>query len=118
MAWQPSAGVEAEDQAERWCREQQGWRTLARNYRVTQGELDLICADADTLVFIEVRQRRNARYGGAAASVTVAKQRKLIAAAQRYLQDNPRQARRPSRFDVITLGADGQLDWIKGAFTA
>lgn len=117
MAWRPSAGVDAEDQAERWC-QQQGWRTVARNYRVTQGELDLICEDGETLVFIEVRQRRNQHYGGAAASVTVAKQRKLIAAAQRYLQDNPRQARRPGRFDVITLDADGQLDWIKGAFTA
>lgn len=115
--WRPSGGLEAEETAERWCREQ-GWKTLARNFRVAQGELDLVCDDGDSLVFIEVRQRRNNRYGGAAASVTAAKQRKLVAAAQRYLQEYPRQARRPSRFDVITLDADGTLDWIKGAFTA
>lgn len=117
MAWRPNSGGDAEDQAERWC-QQQGWRTLARNYRVTQGELDLICDDGNSLVFIEVRQRTNPNYGGAAGSVTLAKQRKLIAAAQRFLQDNPRQARRPSRFDVITLDANGELNWIKGAFTA
>ena len=47
-----------------------GLRCLARNYRCRLGEIDLIMQDGDTVVFVEVRQRRSARFGGAAASIT------------------------------------------------
>lgn len=117
MAWRPVKGEAAESLAEHWCL-RRGWRPVARNFRVKGGEIDLICLDGDTLVFIEVRQRRSDRYGGAGASITVAKQRKLVAAAQLFLQRHREHASRPARFDVITLGRDDDLNWIKSAFTA
>lgn len=117
MAFRPVKGGEAEDRAAHWCR-QRGWRLIERNFRSRGGELDLICLDGATLVFIEVRQRRSQRYGGAAASITRSKQHKLIRTAQLYLQTHPALAGHASRFDVIALGADQRIDWIKGAFTA
>lgn len=115
MAWRPVKGADAEDQALRWC-QQQGWALVARNFQVKVGEIDLICQDGDTLVFIEVRQRRNERFGSASASVTPAKQKKLIRAAQCYLQANPAKARYGARFDVLALDRDNLIHWIKGAF--
>ena len=117
MVWRPTKGQAAEALAEHWCG-RQGWQPIARNFRVKGGEIDLICLDGNTLVFIEVRQRRSDRYGGASASITTAKQRKLITAAQQFLQRHREHASRPARFDVITLGRDDDLNWIKSAFTA
>lgn len=117
IPWRPVKGFEAEDSAAAWCRER-GWRVLQRNFRVKGGEIDLICLDGAVLVFVEVRKRQDNRYGGAAASITRAKQRKLILAAQLYLQQNPAMARMPARFDVITLGRADDINWIKSAFTA
>lgn len=92
---------------------------LARNLACRAGELDLVMRDGDVLVFVEVRARSSARYGGAAASVGVDKQRRLQRAAARFL---PVLARRHwsgalprCRFDVIALEADGPL-WLRGAF--
>lgn len=92
---------------------------LERNYRTPGrggGEIDLIMRSADgTCVFIEVRQRKTARHGGAAASVTATKQRRIVFAARHYLlrwASFP-----PCRFDVITLEA-GDIMWYQGAFDA
>jgi putative endonuclease len=117
MSWRPVKGGEAEDQAQQWC-QQQGWTLLGRNYQVKVGEIDLICRDKDTLVFIEVRQRSNERFGSASASITPAKQKKLIRAAQCYLQANPAETRHGARFDVLALDKNNTIHWIKGAFTA
>ncbi len=97
---------------------QQGLQILERNYRVRGGELDLIALDGETLVFVEVRYRKNARFGGAAASIDARKQQRLIHAAQVYLLKHPRQALRPCRFDCVLLDAlhRPQIDWIKDAF--
>jgi putative endonuclease len=65
--------------------ERNGLSILARNYRCRGGEVDLICEDRQVLVFVEVRLRRNACYGGAAASITRAKQGRIILAARHYL---------------------------------
>jgi putative endonuclease len=100
----------------------QGLTLVRRNYRVAAGprsrggEVDLIMHDRDgTLVFVEVRQRGSATHGGAAASVSAAKQRKLVFAAQRYLATLARVP--PCRFDVVAL--DGAtLTWLRGAFDA
>ncbi len=62
-----------------------GLRLVARNFRVRLGELDLVMADGDQLVFVEVRRRASTRFGGAAASVTPAKQRRVRRAAQAFL---------------------------------
>lgn len=74
---------------------------VARNFRTRQGEIDLIVRDRDTLVFVEVRLRTRAGYGGAAASITAAKQARLVAAAQAYLAQLGREP--PCRFDAVLL---------------
>jgi putative endonuclease len=94
---------------------QQGLTLVARNFRCKCGEIDLIMWHGDILVFIEVRQREKSFFGGAAASVTRAKQARLIMTAQFYLQ---RYRTPPAcRFDVIAI--DGaQLTWLKNAIQA
>jgi putative endonuclease len=91
-----------------------GLQPVARNWRCRFGELDLVMRDGATLVFVEVRLRRNAGYGGAAASVTPAKQKKLLAAARLYLAGLA--STPPCRFDVVALAGDAITDWIRNAF--
>ncbi|MDE1948215.1 MAG: YraN family protein [Burkholderiales bacterium] len=114
-------GDAAEALALAWL-EERGLRLLERNYRVARGpsarggEIDLILREHDgTLVFVEVRARMNADFGGAAASVGFAKQRRLVYAARHYLQ---RFAVLPScRFDVVAVES-GRIEWLRGAFEA
>ena len=94
-------------------------RLLERNYRTPGrggGEIDLIMQAPDgTTVFVEVRKRKSASHGGAAASVTSAKQRRIIFAARHYLarlRDVP-----PCRFDVVLLEQSG-IEWLQAAFHA
>ncbi|WP_424192926.1 YraN family protein [Ampullimonas aquatilis] len=95
--------------------QQQGLRLLERNWRCKAGEIDLIMQDDATLVFVEVRRRKNDRFGGAAASVTWHKQQKLIRAAQWYLQQAG--AEPACRFDVLAWQDDvAQPDWQRNAF--
>ena len=96
--------------------EGQGLRLMANNYRCRRGEIDLVMRDAATLVFVEVRFRASERFGGAASSIGVAKQRRLIAAASHFLQRQPLDL--PCRFDVIAIGAGDHIDWIRDAFHA
>ena len=93
-----------------------GLRMLERNYRCRGGEIDLIMRDGETMVFVEVRYRRNQRFGGALGSITTSKQRRIVLAARHYLQ----KSRWPGacRFDVIGLSAESPPDWIRGAFEA
>ena len=101
--------------------QQQGLALLARNFRAPYGELDLIMQDHDHMVFVEVRFRRNHRYGSGADSVHTAKQDKLIKTALYYLQQYPRLAKLPQRFDVVSISIvdnQPQIDWIKDAFQA
>jgi putative endonuclease len=97
-----------------------GLRLVARNYRTPGrggGEIDLILRDRDgTLVFVEVRRRASRSFGGAAASVLGAKQRRIVFAARHYLLrlgEPP-----PCRFDVVTLEDNGALQWMRAAFDA
>lgn len=112
------AGDAAEDEALRHL-QQAGLRLIERNYRTPGrggGEIDLIMRDRDgTTVFVEVRKRLNSRYGGAAASVSPIKQRRLVFAARHYLmrlREPP-----PCRFDLVALEKDG-IQWLRGAFDA
>ncbi len=91
-----------------------GLKRLARNWRCRFGELDLVMQDGATLVFVEVRLRNRSDFGGAAASVTPAKQKKLLAAARQYL--STLKTLPPCRFDVIALAGDAPPEWIKNAF--
>lgn len=95
-----------------------GLKILTQNYQSRFGEIDLICTEADTLVFIEVRYRSNNRFGSAAASVTLSKQKKITKTAQLYLLGKPKLSKLFMRFDVIGIDADHRIDWIKGAFPA
>jgi len=115
----PNSGDAAEALAAAYL-VRQGLRLVARNWRVRGGEIDLVCTDGATLVFVEVRLRRSRAYGGAAASITAAKQQRLIVAARHYLQRHPRSARdRPCRFDAVLLEtlSEAGLQWVKDAFT-
>ncbi len=106
-------GQSAETRAEAFL-QTHGLKPLARNWRCRFGEIDLIMRDGATLVFVEVRLRSRADFGGAAASVTANKQRKLLAAARQYLATL--KTLPPCRFDVVALSGDGVPDWIKNAF--
>lgn len=91
---------------------------LERNYHCRRGEIDLVLRDADTLVFVEVRYRRQNSFGSAMESVDRRKQARLIAAAQHYLQARPNSARLNCRFDVIAItGQEKTLEWIRHAFS-
>ena len=71
--------------------------------------------DGKALVFVEVRQRADARFGGAIASVTMAKQKRLVHAAQVYLQSLP--STPVCRFDLVAIEGD-QLHWLKNIITS
>lgn len=109
-------GQDAEREAERYLLSR-GLRTLERNWRCPRGELDLLMQDGDTLVVVEVRQRGHAGYGGAAGSVDRRKQRRIAAATLAWLQQHPRQAEAPLRFDVLAYEADGHREWLQAAFS-
>jgi len=94
-----------------------GLALVERNFRCRVGEIDLVMRDGAATVFVEVRYRRDPRHGGAAETVSVAKQRRLAAAARRYLQQHPATARGPCRFDVVAI-TGAQIDWLRGAFAA
>lgn len=99
-----------------------GMRAVAANANYRFGELDLVMLDRDdTLVFVEVRYRRDPHFGGGAMSVDAGKRRKLIRAAQAFLLAHRRYANAACRFDVIE--ADGnpeapRLNWLRDAFRA
>lgn len=107
-------GAAAEAQALSYLQEQ-GLVLVQQNFRCKTGEIDLIMREGQNLVFVEVRARADNRYGGAAASVTPAKQRRLIRAAQFYLQRLPTLP--ACRFDVVAIDA-GKLNWLKNAIEA
>jgi putative endonuclease len=77
------------------------------------GEIDLIARDGDVLVFIEVRLRRRADFGGAAGSITAAKRSRMVAAAGLYLARLPRTP--PCRFDAIVMDDldPERIEWLR-----
>lgn len=112
------SGQQAEQLARQWL-QQQGLKHCQSNWQCRLGEIDLIMQDDDCWVFVEVRYRRSRSHGGALASVTASKQRKLIAAAGLWLgqQSAPNAC---CRFDVLGLEPDEhgkiQFQWVPHAF--
>ena len=95
---------------------------VQRNYRVARGprarggEVDLVMSDRDgTLVFVEVRVRRDDRFGGAAASIGAAKRQGLVLAASHFLRRLASPP--PCRFDVVAVDGD-RIEWLRAAFDA
>lgn len=88
----------------------QGLVHVESNFRRPFGEIDLVMQEHGTLVFVEVRSRSRDDYGGAAASVSKAKQQRMAMVGQVYLQRF--QTSPPCRFDVIAID-NGKIEWIK-----
>ncbi len=107
-------GEAAEQLAAIWL-QQQGLILLECNYRSRFGEIDLIMQEGLEIVFIEVRLRSSNAFGGAGASITPTKQRRLARTAEFYLM---RHGTTPCRFDVVLLASldTRQLQWIRNAF--
>ncbi|KXK35040.1 MAG: Ribonuclease HII [Candidatus Hinthialibacteria bacterium OLB16] len=96
-----------------------GFILLEQNYQTREGEIDWIVQDGETLVFIEVKMRRSAEYGGAAEAVDRRKRQRIILAALSYLDRYPREM--DCRFDVVALEGDRKggtrLEYFPNAFT-
>ena len=96
-----------------------GLTLLHRNFSSRLGEIDLIMEDNQTIVFIEVRYRKNSRHGSGAESITMQKQNRISRTAAWYLANNPKRAEKFCRFDVISIDAQKNaqgIDWIQNAF--
>ena len=98
-----------------------GFEIIQRNVRFPVGELDIVAREGDALCFVEVRSTTSQAWGGALASITRPKQRRVIRAAQWYLQ-SCRMVFTDIRFDVVAIewldGAAPTVELIRGAFTA
>ncbi|SUX54328.1 YraN family protein [Chromobacterium vaccinii] len=108
------AGRDAEDRALALL-QARGLKLVARNWHCRGGELDLIMRDGDALVFVEVRHRGGSRFGGAADSITAAKQRKLMLAAEVYLSSHNLDS--PCRFDAVVSVGGAEPQWLKNVIT-
>lgn len=109
------SGQAAEQRAAEYL-EARGLRIRARNVRRPWGELDLIAEDGDSLVFVEVRKRSHAAFGGGAESIDRSKRQKLLRAAESYLQESSWNG--PVRFDVVLLDGGDQIEWLTDAIQA
>lgn len=107
-------GTEAEAIAAAFL-EDRGMQVIARNYRCRLGEIDLVMRDGPATVFVEVRSRASAAFGGAAASITAAKRARLLRAARHYisrLRVTPQ-----CRFDALLIEGDPpRIEWLRDAF--
>ncbi|HEX8962297.1 MAG TPA: YraN family protein [Rhodocyclaceae bacterium] len=111
MTSRQAKGAAGEERAARFL-EAHGVRVIERNFRVRGGEIDLVCRDGPAVAFVEVRLRCGDAFGGAAASITPAKQARLVIAARHWMA---RHGERPCRFDCVLI-QDGRLEWLKDAF--
>lgn len=93
-----------EAQVGKWL-QRQGYVLMASGYRCRMGEIDLIAKKGNTLAFVEVKLRKNARFAAAREQVTPAKQRRILTTARFYLAQNPDLAECFCRFDVAEVYA-------------
>jgi putative endonuclease len=97
----------------------QGYAILSRRYRTRIGEIDIVCRDGASVVFVEVKARRSDRFGRPAESVTSWKQRRIIAMARHFLARHRLQDR-PCRFDVVSVrcpeGQPASVEILRDAF--
>ncbi|WP_413854070.1 YraN family protein [Candidatus Ruminimicrobium bovinum] len=92
-----------------------GYKIIEKNYRVKAGEIDIIASDKKTVVFVEVKFRKNSNYGNPYEFVTIQKQQKIIKAALLYIKQN--KLKTDFRFDVVSI-CDNKIEHIKNAFSA
>ncbi|HEV2613089.1 MAG TPA: YraN family protein [Gammaproteobacteria bacterium] len=113
-----ASGIAAEQLACDYL-QRRGLELIEKNYRVKLGEIDLIMRNFSTLIFIEVRYRKNNFFGGALESITWHKQQRLIRAATIFSMKSSLAKSLQSRFDVVTLTGNLQhpeIIWIEDAF--
>ena len=94
-----------------------GLKLIEQNFNSRYGEIDLIMQHQNSVVFIEVRYRKNENFGGAKASVTPTKQNKIQKTALYYMQKQGREFN--ARFDVVAMSGEYNnltIEWIKNAF--
>ena len=96
--------------------ESHGYRLVARNFTTRRGEVDLIVEQGELLVFVEVRWRASSAFGGAEATVSRPKQRRVVIAAIEYSARH-RVVDRALRFDVVAINGAEVLH-IPNAFDA
>ena len=95
----------------------QGFEIVARNFLRRVGELDVVARADDLLVIAEVRTRADDRFGGAAASISHSKQRRIALTAALFLDQHPELRHCRVRFDVLVV-KDGRVEWLRHAFDA
>jgi putative endonuclease len=81
---------------------EKGFRIVERNFSCTCGEIDLVCEDAGTIVFVEVKTRSRAVHGEPGEAIGAAKKKRLIKAGTLYLS-RQRAWSRPCRFDLVSI---------------
>jgi putative endonuclease len=112
-----------EQQAASWL-QQQGLQAVAQNFQCRGGEIDLIMLQHDTLCFIEVKYRSSNAFGGAAFSIPISKQKKIIHAMLTFLHRNKRYSKYTYRFDALFITPQApasealNFEWIQNAFSA
>ena len=121
---EPERGEREDNRSKGAAREQEacaylraaGYRILEQNYRIRSGEIDLIAADGDEIVFCEVKYRRTSGGGPALEAVDGHKQYKILQTARYYLMRHPAWSEKTVRFDVIGIDGGGRITHIKNAF--
>jgi putative endonuclease len=113
------SGADAEQLAQNYL-QQQGLKLLAKNFRTSRGEIDLIMRDNDYLVFVEVRFRQSSAFGSAEESITPQKCQRLTAAALAYMQSQKVTNKLSARFDAVAISPPQvksqtgfSINWIK-----
>jgi putative endonuclease len=106
-------GAVAEARAAQFL-QRKGYRIIERNWCCRGGEIDLVCEDGGTIVFVEVRARRDDRHGAPVETVRDLKRRRLVRAAELYLAASGR-SDVACRFDVVAIVGD-TVEHIENAF--
>ena len=118
MFWKREIGNKGERLAVQFLK-RRGLRVLEHSYRTKAGEIDIVTQDQESLCFVEVKVRKNRRFGTPAEAVDDRKQQQISKAALWYLQSK-KLTDVPCRFDVIAIEYDEnekpQIQWIKNAF--
>ena len=95
--------------------ERNGLQILETNYRISQGEIDLIVKDGEYLVFVEVKYRKSDAHGYPEEAVGIAKQRSICRVSDHYRMKHQIGEFEPMRYDVVSI-LKNEITWIKNAF--
>ena len=107
-------GTLAEEQASTYLTKK-GYKILARNFRATGGELDIVAQRRNILVFVEVKQRSSQAFGGPLAAVTKTKQKRIAYASIQFIKTHTNIKFSEIRFDVVCI-LPAEIEHIENAF--